>query len=164
MKDNDFGCKLLSIFETRIILLLNRARWLKKHNPKTYQSHPDFKLLQSVWRVMQESRKDPKHDRYLLGNTLGTTNRHWRRCKEGLPQRYRLFFRFSSSERICVYAWLNDENTLRNAGSKSDVYTVFKHLLNKGLVPQEFADLLANSAALNPKLDAALSLLVERHQ
>lgn len=164
MSNNVFCSNFLPILETRVILLLNRVRWLKKHHPETYRTHRDCKLLQGLWRVMQESRQDPKHARYNLGNTLGTENRHWRRCKEGLPPRYRLFFRFSSSERVCVYAWLNDEKTLRKAGSKTDVYATFKHLLSRGLVPQEFAELLARSKMLNPELSVAFSLVGEGQQ
>ena len=148
MSNADFSCALYIMLEQRILVLITRAKWLKRHQPDTYKTHPHFKLLQSVWRVMKESWQDPGHARYNLGNTLGAENRHWRRCKEGLPPRYRLFFRFSSSERVCVYAWLNDEKTLRKAGSKTDVYATFKHLLNKGLVPQNFAELLIKSKLL----------------
>ena len=31
--------------------------------------------------------------------------------------RFRLFFRFDSASRIAVYAWVNDENTMRKAGA-----------------------------------------------
>ena len=158
MSDTAFCSALYLMFEQRIVLLIARVKWLKKHQEGTYKAHPDFKLLQGAWRVMRESRGNPTHARYKLGNTLGTQNRHWRRCKEGLPPRYRLFFRFSSSDRVCVYAWLNDESTLRKAGSKTDVYAAFKHLLDKGLVPQEFAELLAKSKLLNSEQDAPLPI------
>lgn len=161
MSDGKFSCALYIMFEQRILTLITRAKWLRKHHPDTYKTHPDFKLLQSVWRVMPESWREPGHSRYNLGNTLGPENRHWRRCKEGLPPRYRLFFRFSSSERMCVYAWLNDEKTLRKAGSKTDVYATFKHLLSRGLVPQGFAELLAKSKTLNPEFAAAFSQVGE---
>lgn len=149
MSNAVFSCALYVMLEQRILALITRAKWLRKHQPDTYKTHPDFKLLQSAWRVLRESWQDPGHARYNLGNTLGAENRHWRRCKEGLPPRYRLFFRFSSSERVCVYAWLNDDKTLRKAGSKTDVYATFKRLLNKGFVPQEFAELLAKSNVLS---------------
>lgn len=164
MSNAVFSCALYIMLEQRILALITRAKWLRKHQPDTYKTHPDFKLLQSTWRVLKESWQDPGHARYNLGNTLGAENRHWRRCKEGLPPRYRLFFRFSSSERVCVYAWLNDEKTLRKAGSKTDVYATFKRLLNKGFVPQEFAELLAKSNVLSTDAQTPLPDIDEGQQ
>ena len=60
-----------------------------------------------------------------------------------MPDRYRLFFRFASSPvKVIVYVWFNDENTLRKAGSKSDVYESFKRMLARGVVPGDIDDLL----------------------
>ena len=52
---------------------------------------------------------------------------HWFRVKkQGLLPRYRLFFQFrSEAPKTIIYAWLNDERTLRKAGDKNDVYAVF---------------------------------------
>ena len=55
---------------------------------------------------------------------MGSAYRHWRRAKLG--RRYRLFFRYDSKAKVIVYAWVNDEQTLRSAGSKSDPYAVFE--------------------------------------
>ena len=30
--------------------------------------------------------------------------------------RFRLFFRFDSASKVIIYAWVNDENTLRKVG------------------------------------------------
>jgi toxin YhaV len=49
---------------------------------------------------------------------MGAAFRHWRRAKIGRP--FRLFFRFDSKARIIIFAWVNDENTLRSSGGKSD--------------------------------------------
>lgn len=46
--------------------------------------------------------------------------------------RFRLFFRYSTSAKIIVFAWVNDETTLRIYGSKSDAYAVFRKMLDKG--------------------------------
>src|SRR3546814_9639202 len=61
---------------------------------------------------------DPSRDEYRQGNTLGAAYRHWRRAKIG--RRFRLFFRYDSKANVIVFAWVNDEQTLRSAGSKSD--------------------------------------------
>ena len=64
---------------------------------------------------------------------MGAAFRHWRRAKIG--RRFRLFFRFDSKNRIIVFAWANDENTLRSSGSRSDPYTVFQRMLEWGHPP-----------------------------
>ena len=51
-----------------------------------------------------------------LGNTLGPEHRHWRRAK--FLGRFRLFFRYSSKDRVIIYAWVNDQNTLLKAGGR----------------------------------------------
>jgi hypothetical protein len=45
----------------------------------------------------------------------GADYRHWFRVK--FSGRFRLFFRYSSQHKVIVYAWVNDENTLRKSGS-----------------------------------------------
>jgi len=60
---------------------------------------------------------------------------------------HRLFFRFTSKPvKVIVYVWFNDEDTLRKAGSKTDVYEVFKRMLGRGQVPTSITDLLHESA------------------
>ena len=44
---------------------------------------------------------------------LGPGNRHWFRAK--FHGRYRLFFRFSAGQKIIIYAWVNDEQSLRKS-------------------------------------------------
>ena len=43
--------------------------------------------------------------------------KHWFRAK--FFQQYRLFFRYHAGSKVVVFAWVNDENTLRSSGSKS---------------------------------------------
>jgi toxin YhaV len=50
---------------------------------------------------------------------------------------FRLFFRFSSTAKIIVYAWVNDSDTLRTYGSKGDAHAVFKTMLDKGNPPED---------------------------
>ena len=51
-----------------------------------------------------------------------------------------------AAERVIVYAWVNDERTLRSAGSKTDPYTVFARMLAQGDPPNDWASLIAGSA------------------
>ena len=65
-----------------------------------------------------------------------------------MPDRYRLFFRFASNPvKVFVYVWFNDEDTLRKAGSKTDVYETFKRMLARGVVPGDVSALVREAAA-----------------
>ena len=101
-------------------------------------------MLASVYRaITQLVPANPDAADFRLGKTLGPNATHWRRVKKGMPERYRLFFRFTSSPvKIMVYAWFNDEHTLRKAGAKTDVYEVFKRMLSRGVVPSGVDELL----------------------
>jgi toxin YhaV len=78
---------------------------------------------------------------------LGPSRKHWFRAKFG-GGRFRLFFRYSSSAKIIVYAWVNDNETLRTYGAKSDAYAVFKAMLDRGNPPEDWAELLTSSSAI----------------
>ena len=108
-------------------------------DPEGYKTHPKTKLLASVYRVItQLVPANPGAPDFRLGKTLGADNTHWRRVKKGMPDRYRLFFRCASSPvKVIVYVWFNDENTLRKAGSKTDVYEAFKRMLARAVVPND---------------------------
>lgn len=86
---------------------------------------------------------DPARDEFRQGNTLGPAYRHWRRAKIG--RWFRLFFRYDSKAKVIVYAWGNDEQTLRSAGSKSDPYAVFEKMLGRGNPPDDWNALMAAS-------------------
>ena len=77
-----------------------------------------------------EIPRDPGAAEYNLGNTLGPAHRHWRRAK--FLGRFRLFFRYNSKAAVIIYAWVNDENTLRKAGGGNDPYHLFGGMLRKG--------------------------------
>jgi toxin YhaV len=62
--------------------------------------------------------------------------------KNNLPPRYRLFFQFRSDAKTIIYAWLNDEATLRKEGAKTDVYAVFESMLAKGKPPTTWDELI----------------------
>ena len=147
MPDASYRGFLYHILHERLKFLATRVVFLRKRQPETYRQHTHTKLLLAVWKVINESLVAPDSPRYFLGNTLGQQHRNWRRCKEGLPPRYRLFFRFSSEQSVCVYAWLNDEKTLRKEGSKSDVYTEFKRYLESGEIPTSLVDALRHSVS-----------------
>lgn len=109
-----------------------------------YESNANVKLYRALSQLIIEIVPgDPARAEYRQGNTMGTIYRHWRRAKIG--RRFRLYFRYDSKARIIVFAWVNDEHTLRSAGSKSDPYAVFQKMLDRGNPPDDWAALLATS-------------------
>jgi toxin YhaV len=114
-----------------------------------YKQHPKTKLLKWILDLIEvEIPRDPGAAEYSLGNTLGPEHRHWRRAK--FLGRFRLFYRYSSRDRVIIYAWMNDENKLRKAGGRNDPYTIFNSLLRKGRPPDGW-DALMKEAMVLPR-------------
>ena len=134
--------------------LANRWRALKAEverlrvqDREGYVRAPATKMLAMLAALMfREIPADPDAKEYRQGHTLGKPFAHWRRAK--FFRRFRLFFRFHSKHRAIVYAWLNDETTLRRAGARTDPYAVFAGMLARGQPPDNFEVLLRASVAL----------------
>jgi toxin YhaV len=135
------------VFKEALDELEQAVTKLAQQDPSGYKSHPKTRLLASIYKaITQMVPADPDHPDFRLGKTLGAQYTNWRRVKKGMPDRYRLFFRFASRPiKLIVYVWFNDEDTLRKAGSKTDVYEVFKRMLSRGQVPTSINDLVAES-------------------
>ena len=140
-------------FAARLIALKAEVEGLRDRDPKGYRHHPAAILLASVHKAITEVvPSDPDRRDFRVGHSLGASNAHWRRVKRGLPARYRLFYRFSTRPApMIVYAWLNDESTLRKAGAKTDVYAVFQKMLARGEVPADIEDLKRRSAPVRSR-------------
>jgi toxin YhaV len=107
---------------------------------------PNQKLLAHVLDLMFEAiPRDPNAPEYRLGRTLGREHAHWRRAKTG-GGRYRVFFRFRSDARLIVFAWINDEQSLRTYGSATDAYRVFADRLARGRPPDDWDTLVAEAS------------------
>lgn len=131
--------------ETFDALVAEVAR-LRSVEPERYTLHPKAKLLRRLVDLIEsEIPRNPGAAEFSLGNTLGPAHRHWRRAK--FLSRFRLFFRYSSTARVIVYAWVNDENTLRKAGGRSDPYSVFGRLLRRGHPPDDWNALMQEAAS-----------------
>jgi len=122
----------------------------KKNDPDNYAKKSNAKLLKSISTIILERiPQDPTDKRYRLGDTLGEDYKHWFRDKFG-GGRFRLFFRYDTKSKVIIYAWVNDETTLRTYGAKSDAYAVFSSMLADGNPPDGWATLLA--ACKNPDI------------
>jgi toxin YhaV len=129
---------------------------LRKKDPRGWRQSANAKLLAALRQLVFEViPQDPTRPEYRQGGTLGGDRKHWFRAKFGCG-RFRLFFRFSTGAKVIVFAWVNDENTLRTYGSKSDAYAVFRKMLDKGNPPHDWAALLraASESDAQARLDA----------
>ncbi len=122
------------------------ARDARDADPIGYLHTPEAKLFRTVRDlVFKEIPANPDHSKFRQDKTLGPTHKHWRRAK--FHRRFRLFFRFHTASRTIIYAWLNDENTLRKAGSQADPYAVFHRMLECGAPPSDWDALMKASEA-----------------
>lgn len=120
------------------------AELAKKQDPQNFHLNANVKLFTALSKLIFDVvPSDPNREEYRQGNTMGPTFRHWRRAKIG--RRFRLFFRFDTKVRIIIFAWVNDENTLRSSGSKNDPYVVFQQMLARGNPPNDWSVLMTAS-------------------
>ena len=107
------------------------------------------KVLAALQRLMfVDIPADPMRPEYRQGNTLGSNRRHWFRAKFAAG-RFRLFFRFHRQAKVIVFAWVNDQDSLRTYGAATDAYAVFTSMLDRGNPPDTWEALVA--AARDPK-------------
>ncbi len=147
MISNGWGLYYFRIFKAALDELETTVNQLALDDPKGYKTHPKTRLLASVYKAITEVvPANPDAPEFRLGKTLGVNHTNWRRVKKGMPDRYRLFFRFASSPvKVIVYVWFNDEDSLRKQGAKTDVYETFRRMLTRGVVPGSIADLLRDA-------------------
>lgn len=147
MQKNGWNLFQFRPFAQRLKALTQDVTSLAQSDPDGYKQHPKTKLLASVYRSISETvPANPADPVFRLGHTLGRQNSNWRRVKKGLPQRYRLFFMFASNPlQVIIYTWLNDDDSLRKEGSRTDVYEVFKRMLERGEVPSTIDELIQGS-------------------
>ncbi|ODT77210.1 MAG: toxin [Pelagibacterium sp. SCN 64-44] len=136
------------LFLDQLEKLTQAVEVLKANKPDQYQKNANTKLLAALNKlVFQTIPADPTATVYRQGSTLGAAHKHWFRAKFG-NGRFRLFFRYDSTAKVIIFAWVNDETTLRTYGAKSDAYKVFKGMLEDGNPPDDWAAL--HKAASEP--------------
>ncbi len=120
----------------------------RKSDPEHFRSHVNVRLFAALSKLVLETiPTDPGGAKYRQGTTLGRKYAHWFRAK--FFGRFRLFFRYDSQARIIVFAWVNDDLSLRKHGGKNDPYKVFRRMLDSGNPPSEWAALLRSSGDLS---------------
>lgn len=129
----------------------NEVVRLAVKDPANYKTHAKTKRLATLEKLVFEVIPSvPGNKLWLLGNSLGEENRAWRRAK--FHQQFRLFFRFDQRSKIIIYGFINDENSMRARGKKTDAYLVFQKMLERGSPPTEWAELLVAAKSFEREL------------
>lgn len=110
--------------------------------------------------IFEDIPRDPANPYYRQGGTLGKEYTGWFRDK--YAGRFRLFFRYDLDAKEIVPAWVNDEQSKRTRGAKTDAYAVFKKMLDGGYPPNDWDEL--RKAAADPDAIARLQALRDRSQ
>lgn len=147
------GCRigwtflLWADFDARWTSLIAAVATLRASDPSGYTRAPEARMLKALIEIMRDRiARDPNAADARLRADLGA----WRRIK--FFGRFRLFYRFDSATRTVILTWLNDEDTLRKAGVRTDPYVVFAGMLARGVVPSGWAELEAGATRLRPPL------------
>jgi toxin YhaV len=132
------------LFLDQVEALIAVVEKAKAKDPKGYKRKNAAKRLAAIAKLAFDIiPQDPSRPEYRQGGALGEDRRHWFRVK--FFQQYRLFFRYSAVQRVIVYAWVNDDTTLRAYESGRDAYRVFKRMLDRGAPPDDWTQLLAQA-------------------
>lgn len=141
-------------------LLLDQLDRLLAAGAREDRHGANRKLLAHILDLLLERiPQNPGAPAFRHGGALDGAGREWFRGKTG-GGRYRLFYRFSSRERVIVYGWLNDEESLRTRGSRTDAYAVFAKMLRQGNPPSTWQELV--EAATDPSALARMRKALRR--
>lgn len=145
------------LFLDQIEKLAAAVEKARTKDPRGWRKSASAKLLAAIRQLVFETiPQDPTRPEYRQGGTLGDARKHWFRAKFA-NGRFRLFFRYSSRAKVIVFAWVNDETSLRTYGAKSDAYAVFRQMLDADNPPDAWAALMA--AAHDPKVRERLAAM-----
>ena len=93
-------------------------------------------------QLAQESARVPRLSQQRM-------NTRWHNTPRQHPLEHFVHIGLRSRLAQRVYVWFNDEDTLRKARSKTDVYETFRRMLARGEVPDSIEHLLRESFKLN---------------
>jgi toxin YhaV len=130
-----------------------------RHPERVSRSQPAQILASLRHLIFVDIPADPTRAVYRQGDTLGLHRKHWFRARFG-NGRYRLFFRYRASDRILLFAWVNDEKTLRTYGKSTDACTTFAGMLDRDDPPDDWDALL--TACATPEMVKRWNRIMDR--
>jgi toxin YhaV len=144
-----------SLFMDQFEELQDQVEHLRQRDPTNYTTkNPTKRLAAIVQLAFDTIPQDPTRTEYRQGDTLGKEHKHWFRAR--FFQQYRLFFRYSLSGKTLILAWVNDEQTMRAYGNRSDAYRVFQRMLRSGDPPGSWEQLLEQARKNTSRLKDAV--------
>lgn len=151
---NGWTILLHPLFLDQVAATVAEVQRARTRDVTTYKAKNCTKRLAAILKLaFVDIPSNPASRAYQQGSTLGRQHAHWRRAK--FFQQYRLYFRYDDAARIIIYAWVNDETTKRAYGSRTDAYTVFATMLDRGRPPSVWAALKAECDAEEERRAAA---------
>lgn len=146
------------LFLDQVDDLVKRVERLKAKDSKAYKQKNCTKRLTAIAKLaFKIIPEDPTRQEYRQSGTLGADRKHWFRAK--FYQQYRLFFRFHATQRIIVYAWVNDEDSKRAYESSHDAYRMFGKMLDSGNPPEDWDSLLKKARTSSKQMTKLKSSL-----
>ena len=143
---NGWGIVLYPSLLDQLERLISAAEAERARRGSNDPAGPNMKTAAAVRHlILHQIPHHPTRSIYRQGNTLGRESRQWMRAKFG-NGRFRLFFRYHVRARLIVFAWVNDSETLRTYGSRTDAHTVFRRMLQADTPPDDWDDLVAASS------------------
>ena len=151
MNVNGWSILLHPLMLDQIEDLISEVEWRKDKDPQNYRSKNCTKRLRAIIRLIKQTvPSNPASTEFRPGKALGDDGKHWRRAR--FLQQYRLFFQYNSEDKIIIFVWMNDENTKRAYGSKTDAYATFRSMIAKGNPPDDYNSLIQ---AAKPEQDCS---------
>ena len=135
------------LFLDQLEAVIGAVEAARAKDPSGFSGSRAARLLAATLKVAFDAiPRDPTRKDYRQGATPGADNQHWFRAK--YLQQCRLFFgyRQSGAGKVIVLAWVNDGNTLRAYGSKTDAYATFARMLKRGNPPDDWEALSPHQA------------------
>lgn len=139
------------LFLEQLEELIEKVEELRRKKPKDYKRKNATKRLAAIIKLAFDViPQDPSRSEYRQGSTLRDEHKHWFRAK--FYQQYRLFFRYHQDSKIIIYAWVNDTNSKRSYDSSTDAYKVFRKMLDRGYLPDDWDQLVEEAKAEQVRL------------
>lgn len=138
MKINGWAILFHPLFNDQWQQLLHQVKSLRSRLPTDdFVKHPQVKLFKALTVGIEEKiPTDPKASYFALRKPL---DKYSRLKKMGLPNRYRLFFKVFTQQKVIIILWLGFP---RKEGDKKDCYRVFAKMVKKGQFPLSLKDLI----------------------
>ena len=137
---NGWTILLHPLFLDQVAAVVGGVQRARQKDPLTFRKKNSAKRLAAILKLaFEDIPQNPANPIYRQGSSLGADYTHWLRAK--FFQQYRLFFRYDTRSKVIIYAWVNNDDSKRAYGSKTDAYVVFRGMLVSKNPPNDWVAL-----------------------